>query len=73
MIPVPWISRQGHPTGSRALVVAGAMFGVLALPYGFWTYLLGLAIVRAMVHQAIIDKRAAQRQHESRERWRDIN
>jgi hypothetical protein len=54
-------------------VVVGAVLGILALPYGIWTYLLGIATVGAVLHQAIIDKRAAQKQDESKKRWRDLN
>jgi hypothetical protein len=74
--PVPWIlprSRRGVPTGYRALVVLGGIVGMLALPYGPWTYLLGGATVAAMIHQAIIDRRAADRRKESRKLWRGSN
>jgi len=74
--PVPWIlprSRRGVPTGYRAFVVLGGIVGIMALPYGLWTYLLGLATVGAMMHQAIIDKRAAQKRDEWRKLWRDSN
>jgi hypothetical protein len=54
-------------------VVLGGIVGIMALPYGLWTYLLGLATVGAMMHQAIIDKRAAQKRDEWRKLWRDSN
>jgi hypothetical protein len=54
-------------------VVFGGIVGILPLPYGLWTYVLGLATLGAMAHQAMMDKRAAQKQNESRQRWRDLN
>lgn len=62
--PVPWLlppSRRGEPRGFRAVVVLAGVVAMIALPYGFWTYLLGIAVVGAMAHQAVINNRAAQK------------
>lgn len=72
----PWISprlSRGAPTGYRAFVVVGSVIGIVALPYGVWSYLLGIAGVAAMARQAVLDKRTAAKRAEARERWRNAN
>lgn len=72
--PVPWIlprSYRGIPTGYRAVVVVGVFIAIVALPYGIWTYLFVIAGLAAISHQAVIDKRAAAKRAEARNRWRD--
>jgi hypothetical protein len=49
--------------------VYGGLFGIIALPYGLWTYLLGLVAVGGMMRQAIIDRRAAQKRDQKRDEW----
>jgi hypothetical protein len=74
--PVPWVSApsvRGDPTGYRAVIVLGGIIGMIALPYGFWTFLLGFATVGVMAHQAIVNKRAAQEREAARKRWDDSN
>lgn len=74
--PAPWISprlSRGAPTGYRAVVVVGSVIGIVALPYGVWSYLLGIAGVAAMARQAVLDKRTAAKRAEARARWRDAN
>jgi len=73
--PVPWIlpaSRRGVPTGYRAIVTVGCLAGMVALPFGFWTFLLGLAFIAALAHQGVIDRRAAQKREEVRQ-WHEDN
>jgi hypothetical protein len=73
--PVPWItprSVRGTPTGYRAVIVIGGIIGVILLPYGVWSYLLGFATLGAMAQQGIVNKRAAEKR-EAAKRWVDAD
>jgi hypothetical protein len=74
--PVPWVSPpsvRGGPSGYRTVIVLGGIIGMIALPYGFWTFLLGFATVGAMAHQGIANKRAARERESARKRWDESN
>jgi hypothetical protein len=55
------------------VIVLGGIIGMIALPYGFWTFLLGFATVGAMAHQGIANKRAARERESARKRWDESN
>ena len=73
---VPWItprSIRGVPAGYRAFVVVASLIGIFALPYGTWSYLLGIAGLAAMAHQAVLDKATVPRRTEGRTRCPDAD
>jgi len=55
------------------VIVLGGIIGMIALPYGLWTFLLGFATVGAMARQGVVNKRAAQEREAARKRSDDSN